>query len=245
MINSNRADRSSRELHIVTGATSGIGLAIAHVLATHSRRVLALGRNEDALAELRERYGDAVRAIAIDLRNDTEVERFTAQVVDDGVEVRALVHCAGVHFANSFRDSPVVQLDEMYRSNVRAQYLLTQKLLPALERARGYVICVNSSAGLAARAGAGAYSATQHAMRALAESWRLELNERGIRILNIYPGRTFTPRIAKLFAQEGRPLTPELLLQPEDIARLVLLAIELPERVELTDISLRPTWKSY
>jgi NADP-dependent 3-hydroxy acid dehydrogenase YdfG len=232
-------------LHIVTGATSGIGMAVARTLAARSRRVVALGRNRKALDKLREDGGDRINPVSVDLLDDAAVDAFAAAILRDGNGVSALVHCAGVHFAGEFEQFPVAQLDMMYRSNVRAQYGLTQKLLPALERGRGYLVCINSSAGIASRAGLGAYCATQHAMRALAETWRLELNERGIRVLNIFPGRTFTPRIARLFAQEGRSFRPELLLQPDDIAQLVLLALELPERVELTDVSLRPAQKSY
>jgi NADP-dependent 3-hydroxy acid dehydrogenase YdfG len=85
----------------------------------------------------------------------------------------------------------------------------------------------------------------QHAHRALTECFREKLNERGGRVLNIYPGRTNTPRIERLFAREGRSIAPAFLLQPEDIATLVDLVIGLPATVELTDVSLRPAKKSY
>ena len=245
MISHERDPTKDQALHIVTGATSGIGMAIARKLAAQSRRVIALGRNRDALGRLQDEQRDWITPIPVDLLDDAAVDQFAASILRGERAVSALVHCAGVHFAGAFEQFPVAQLDDMYRSNVRAQYSLTQKLLPALQRACSYVVCVNSSAGLTSRAGAGAYGAMQHALRALADTWRLELNERGIRVLNIYAGRTFTPRIIKLFGQEKRSFRPELLLQPEDIAQVVLLALELPARVELTDISLRPTQKSY
>lgn len=232
-------------LHIVTGATSGIGMAIARMLAGRSRRVIALGRDAAALESLCSQQDEWIRPMDVNLLDDAAVDAFAGVIQRDGRNISALIHCAGVHFVGDFEHSTVAQLDEMYMTNVRAQYNLTQKLLGPLRQGRGYLICVNSSAGLTPRAGVGAYGATQHAMRALAESWRLELNDQAIRVLNIFPGRTYTPRIVKLFAQEGRSFDPELLLQPEDIAEVVLLALELPGRVELTDVSLRPAQKSY
>ena len=133
----------------------------------------------------------------------------------------------------------------MYRTHVRAPFRLTSALISLLERGKGYLIFVNSSAGLSARAGAGAYSATHFAARALADCWRAELNQRGVRVLMIHPGRTATPLIEAVFALEGREFDPQLLLQPSDIARIVLAALDLPATAELTSVSLRPSRKTY
>ena len=96
-----------------------------------------------------------------------------------------------------------------------------------------------------ARPNVGHYSATKHAFKALADSLRAEVNPDGIRVLSIYPGRTATPRMETLFAQEGRAYRPELLLQPEDIASIVLSTVMLPWTAEVTDIRIRPMAKSY
>jgi NADP-dependent 3-hydroxy acid dehydrogenase YdfG len=79
----------------------------------------------------------------------------------------------------------------------------------------------------------------------LADSLRDEVNADGIRILSVYPGRTATPRIEALHAKEGRPYQPGLLLQPEDVASVVLNALTLPWTAEVTNISIRPMQKSY
>lgn len=232
-------------LHVVTGATSGIGKAIATAIAVQSNAVIAIGRNVSELELLAARFPGAVSAKCIDLLDDDSIAEFGSQIERAGSSVRALIHCAGVHFPGPLSTEPVDKLDAMYESNVRAPYLLTQRLLPALERGRGYLIFVNSSAGLTARPGAGGYSALQHAHRAMADCWRSELNDRGIRVLNIYPGRTNTPRIRTLFELEGKSFHPELLLQPEDIAALVTYALAVPSTVEVTDIGVRPATKSY
>ncbi len=123
--------------------------------------------------------------------------------------------------------------------------MLTQMLLPLLKKPRGQIVFINSSAGLTARPNAGFYSAMQHAFKALADSLRDEVNADEVRILSVYPGRTATPRIQALHAKEGRPYQPELLLQPDDIASVVLNAVTLPWTAEVMDIRLRSMQKSY
>src|SRR5260370_931141 len=85
----------------------------------------------------------------------------------------------------------------------------------------------------------------QHALRSIADSLREEVNADGIRVLSVFPGRTATPRIAKLFEKEGRAYQPGLLMQPEDVAEMVTHSLRLPHTAEVTEISIRPMQKSY
>ena len=137
-------------------------------------------------------------------------------------------------------------LDRLYQANVHGPMMLTQKLLPLLSKPRGQIVFINSIAWCStARPNVGYFSATQHALKALTDTLRDEVNVDGIRVLSIYPGRTATPRIQALHVIEGRPYQPEYLLQPDDIASVVLNAVTLPWTAEVTDISLRPMQKSY
>ncbi len=233
------------EVAVVTGATGGIGRIVASTLAEHGRQVLALGRNVEVLTALESSYGGRLRGLAVDLLLDESLDAVVDEITREYRVVRALVHCAGVYYAGPLADTPTRELDILYRTNVRAPFRLTSALASLLERSKGYLIFVNSSAGLTARAGAGAYSATHFAARALADCWRAELNQRGVRVLTIHPGRTATPLIERVFALEGRKFDPRLLLQPRDIAQIVLAALDLPETAELTEVSLRPARKSY
>jgi NAD(P)-dependent dehydrogenase (short-subunit alcohol dehydrogenase family) len=156
-----------------------------------------------------------------------------------------LVHCAGALHKATVASGDVEFLEMMYATNLRAPYVLSQSLLPVLEASRGTIIFINSTAGLTARGGAVGYSSTKHAMRALADGLRDEVNERGIRVVSIYPGRTATRGVDRAFRAEGRDYDPSLLLQPEWIADLVRYALELPSGAELTDITIRPSRKSY
>jgi NADP-dependent 3-hydroxy acid dehydrogenase YdfG len=137
----------------------------------------------------------------------------------------------------------VGDLDRQYVANVRAPYLLTQALLPELRAREGQMVFINSTVGLTARANIGQFAATQHALKAIADSLREEINPHGVRVVTIYAGRTATPRQAKIHAIEGKPYPRERLMQPEDVASVVLNALTLPRSAELTDVRARPMLK--
>src|SRR5207244_3912334 len=150
-----------------------------------------------------------------------------------------LVHSNGTHISGLLDRARLRDFDRMWATNVRGPFLLTQLLTPSLRSYSGQIVFVNSSVGLDARAGVGQFSATQHALRALAETLRIELNADGVRVLNVYPGRTATERQRKIFREEGRKYRPERLLQPEEVAGMVVQSLALPRTAEVTDISIR------
>lgn len=237
----------NKDVHVVTGATSGIGRAIAIALVESGRRVLAIGRNRPALDALAARFSGRLVARAVDLLDDQAIDAVAKELTTSDSRVGALVHCAGIYVNGPLATTAATEIDSLFRSNVRAPFVLTQRLIEPLERAGGHLVFLNSSAGISetAGAGAGAYAAMHHASRVLADTWRRELNAKGIRVLSIYPGRTNTPRMERVFAHEGRRYEPENLLQPDDIAAFVVFTLGMPNTVEMTDIKLRPAKKSY
>ena len=235
------------QVSVITGASSGIGRAIALGLAAQGSTLCLVGRRIEAL----EVVAEAARALAAsvccycaDLSLDEQVRALAVQLAGmDRIDV--LIHSAGAIAMGPIESAAAEELDRQYRINVRAPYLLTQALLPTLKRSRGQIVFINSSAGLAARPNTSQFCATQHAFKALADSLRAEVNGDGIRVLSVYPGRTATSRQAAMYAKTGSEYRPELLLQPEDIASVVLNAVSLPRTAEVTDISIRPMQKSY
>jgi NAD(P)-dependent dehydrogenase (short-subunit alcohol dehydrogenase family) len=138
----------------------------------------------------------------------------------------------------------IEELDHQYALNVRVPYVLTKALLPLLIAARGQVVFVNSSLGVSVkRPEVGQYAATRHALKAIADSLREEVNSKGVRVLTLYLGRTATPMQEALYRREGRVYQPEKLLQPEDVASLLVNVLMLPYTAEATDISIRPMIK--
>jgi NADP-dependent 3-hydroxy acid dehydrogenase YdfG len=179
------------------------------------------------------------------MTRDNDIEALCNRLSTKHERIDILVHCAGAIDHGKLADAPVTSLDQQYNANVRGPLLLTQKLLPLLKKPRGQIVFINSSVGLNARANTGHFSATQHAFRALADSLRDEVNADGVRVLSVFPGRTATSRIQALHQKEGRAYRPELLLQPEDVANVVVNALLLPWTAEITNISIRPMQKSY
>jgi len=230
---------------VLSGATSDIGQAIGRRLASAGARLRLLGRDRATLEPLAEKLravcGD-VRSFPIDLGVDASLLALGSGL--DRVDI--LVHGAGAYEMGKIERAPIADLDHQYRVNVRGPLLLTQALLARLREARGEIVFLNSTLGLEARRpGIGPYAATQHALRAVADAVRTELNADGIRVLTLHLGRTASARQARIFALEGQAYSPSLLVQPEDVADMVLAAVCLPRTAEVTEIRMRPMVKSY
>ena len=239
------------QVAVVTGASSGIGRAIAHALADRGAQLRLVARRRALLEELAtDLRGIGARCRACQHRlamtRDEEVRILADEIKRefDGVDV--LVLCGGAIFHGTTELAAIEEFDLQYRSNLRGHYALIQLLLPLLRKKQGQIVFINSSAGIRMpSAGAGQFAATQHGLRAIADSLRDEVNDDGIRVLSVYPGRTATPRMESLYEERGLPYRPELLMQPQDVAAMVIAALSLPRTAEVTDISMRPMQKSY
>lgn len=235
-------------LAVVTGASSGVGRAIALALARQGAETCALGRNSDALAQTvaAAQQFSAATSFPVDLTKEEKFETLLRHVEEKAGALDILVHSAGVIHQDVMERARIEDFDSQYATNVRAPYLLSQCLLPALMKARGQIVFINSSVGIAVRRPeVGQYAATKHALRAIADSLREEVNPKGIRVLSLYLGRTATPMQEALYQREAREYQPETLLQPEDVASVVVHTLMLPRTAEVTEISIRPMTKSH
>jgi NAD(P)-dependent dehydrogenase (short-subunit alcohol dehydrogenase family) len=232
---------------VVTGSSGGIGRAITIALARVGVHVCALGRNPVSLAETvsaAQQYSKTT-GFQVDLSVEEDLQTPLRYLEEVGT-LDILIHCAGAIRQDLMEYARVQDLDLQYSTNVRAPYLLTQRLLPLLSAAGGQIVFINSSVGLVAkRPDIGQYAATKHALKAIAESLREEVNPKGIRVLSVYLGRTATAMQEALFRQEGREYHPEALLQAEDIASVIVHTLSLPPTAEITDISIRPMRKTF
>ena len=233
---------------VVTGAGSGIGRAVAQSLAAEGATVCLVGRTREKLEATAGALPAGVpprRSCPWILAADEQIEGLERELAGRFGRVDVLVLCADELAQGNIADTPVAVLDRLYRNNVRATYLLVQRLLPMVKKRPGQIVFMNSSAGQGARPGAGAFAATKQALKAIADALRGEVNADGVRVLSVFPGRTATPRIEALSAKEARDYRPELLLQPEDVASAVTNALSLPRTAEVTEINIRSLAKSY
>lgn len=230
----------ANRIALVTGAGSGIGRAIALALAAQGARVWLVGRNAAKLDETASlACGDTV-CCPCDLAVDGSIDEMIGRVAKEQAGLDILVHSAAVFTMGPVSDARVEDLDAQYRINLRAVFVLTKACLPLLRTSKGQVVFMNSSAGVAARAGISQYAATKHALKALADSLREEVNADGIRVLSLFLGRTATPMQRSVRAMEGREYDPAPLIQPEDAATMIVAALSMAGTAEVTAISMRP-----
>jgi NAD(P)-dependent dehydrogenase (short-subunit alcohol dehydrogenase family) len=230
----------SDRVALVTGASRGIGRAIAIALGARGARVGLVARCRERLRDVAEATpGDAL-VLAGDLTRGEFVQELVEEVRSAFGRLDVLVHSAGSIALAPAATASLADLDGQWISNVRAPWALTRRLLPLLVDSGGDVVFVNSSVVRHPRPEAGQFAATQHALRGIADCLRQELNPLGVRVLSIFPGRTATPRQEWIFAHERRSYVPENLLQPEDVASAVLCALLMPRSAELTELHIRP-----
>lgn len=216
---------------LITGAGGGIGSAIAAALApTHS--LLLAGRPSDRLDAVAERLG--ATTFPLDLTDGAEIES-ACEVVE---ELDVLVHNAGVFFPGHVSESDVAEWRATFAVNVFGPVELTLTLLPALRRARGKVVFINSGAGRNVAPGMASYSASKFALRAFADSLRADEPE--LRVTTIYPGRADTDMQRELVAFEGGEYDPDDFLLPETIAATVANVVATPPDGHVHEVVLRP-----
>ncbi|WP_103955886.1 SDR family oxidoreductase [Nonomuraea solani] len=221
---------SERPLALVTGASRGVGAAVAQALApTHD--VLLGGRDEEALAALAARLPGA-RPWPV------ELTRVTPADVEGVDRLDVLVHSAGIGELGRIADQPAEVWRRTMEVNVVAVAELTRLLLPALRAAGGHVFCVNSGSGQRANPDWGSYAASKFALKAFADALRLE--EPALRVTTVYPGRTATDMQRGVRAYEGGAFEPDKYLKPETVARALVAALTAGPDAHLTELTVRP-----
>jgi NADP-dependent 3-hydroxy acid dehydrogenase YdfG len=237
------SDKLKNQTAVVTGAGTGIGKSIAMALAGEGATLLLVGRRADALDSTRCEllaFTNEAHVCVCDLSDDRDIARLRAEILARSNRVDILVHSAGGIALGRLESMPVQEFDRQFDVNVRAPFLLTQSLLPAIKAAHGQIVFINSSVVAQAKEEVGAYAASKHALRALVDVLRMEVNNDGVRVLSVFPGNTASPMQDAVQKHTGRRIATEYLLQPEDVAGTVVNALTLPRTAEVTDIHIRP-----
>ncbi|MEU1279503.1 SDR family oxidoreductase [Streptomyces sp. NPDC005805] len=224
--------------HLITGAGSGIGAAVARRLHDRGDELVLVARDAGRARELAERFPGAGTLVADLAEPDRVSWALGHQTVPDRID--SLLHVAGVVDLGRIGELTTKTWHHQLNVNLIAPAELTRLFLPQLRAAKGHVVFVNSGAGLTAHAEWGAYAASKHGLKALADSLRNEEHAAGVRVTSVYPGRTASPMQAKVHSQEGKEYDPARWIDPESVATAILTAIDLPRDAEINDLTVRP-----
>jgi NAD(P)-dependent dehydrogenase (short-subunit alcohol dehydrogenase family) len=185
---------------VVTGASSGIGAAIAEALSQAGARVVVTGRDETRLRRVADGLGEH-HAVTADLADDDAAVTIVAETLEAFGALNVLVHSAGIFWPKPFAEAPLSDFDEQFRINVRAPYALTQAALPHLQP-DGSVIFISSIAGRVGFPSSTAYCGTKGAVELMTKSLAMELAPIGVRVNAIAPGNIHTRMNERFFESE-------------------------------------------
>jgi NADP-dependent 3-hydroxy acid dehydrogenase YdfG len=229
-----------KPLVLITGASQGIGAAIAKVFAKEVRgvRLALVARNEKnlrAVAKACERVGAKVAVFSCDVSDEAAVAGLAAAVTQQLGAVDVLVNNAGKFAGAPFTEMTVADFDRMIAANLRSVFLVSRAFVPAMiARGRGDIFNMSSIAGLAAYPGGAGYSAAKFGVTGLSKVMRAELRGKGVRVCCVYPGATVSP------SWDGSGVSHERMMPTADVARAFLDVYRLSRKTVVEEIVLRP-----
>jgi len=218
---------------LLTGATGGLGQAIARALSVKGAQLVLTGRRADVLEPLASELG--ARALAVDLSEASEVDR----LLSEAGELDILVANAALPASGTLDSFTLDQIDRALDVNLRTPIAMAHALAPAMvRRGRGHLLFMSSLSGKAATAGSSIYNATKFGLRGFSAAMRAELHGTGVGVSAVFPGFI---REAGMFAEAGVKLPKGVgTRSPEDVARAVVQAIERNRgEVDVAPMSLR------
>lgn len=217
---------------LITGASSGIGAATARRAAQEGYRLVLAARSTDKLEALAEEIGGRERAIAVtcDVTDYGRQEAMVEAALQAFGRIDVVFANAGFGATRGFLKETPEHWRDMVLTNVLGCAYTIRATIPALKESVGHLLLTSSVAGRRALSGS-LYSATKHAVTAMAEAARQDLNETGIRVTSIEPGMVDTPFF-------DNPVSNAL--EPDDIARAVMFAVQQPPHVDVNEMLIRP-----
>lgn len=224
---------------VITGASKGIGKAIAERFAQDGHHLLLCSRGEkslyDCVEDLQTRFPDVtIQARPTDMSVQSEVLAFAHWCLEQGTP-DIIVNNAGNFIPGSVHNEPEGALDEMLQANLFSAYHLTRALLPSMMAAKsGHIFNICSIASLHAYANGGSYSISKYALAGFSRNLREEMKPHSIKVTAVYPGATLTA------SWDGFNIDPKRIMEADDIAKMVYAAAHLSPMAVAEDIILRP-----
>lgn len=227
---------------LVTGATEGIGRALAFALGKAGWSVGICARTAHKVTGLLKELaatGITTAGLQCDVSNPDQVTALIEHVTARLGPVDALINNAGVLIARPLGDLSLEEWEKTFAINVRALFLTARAVIPSMrERGTGSIVNVASLAGRNGFAGGTAYCASKHAVMGFSKALMMEERKNGIRVIAVCPGSVATQLLVD---QPMLPVNADRILQPEDVASTIVAALELPERALVSELDIRPT----
>lgn len=223
---------------LVTGGSRGIGRAVVEALGEEGFQVFFCSKRqasvEEALGELRDRFGDRVQGQVVDVRSQEEVEAWVGAVLGRAGHLDVLVNNAGLGHFGAVTELTGEQWREMIEVNLNGAFYVLRAVARAMrQRGAGFIFNIASLAGRNAFAGGAAYNASKFGLVGMSEAAMLDLRHDGVRVATVLPGSVDT-------AFHSREDT-EWMMRPEDVARVVTDFLRFPERTLPSRIEMRPS----
>lgn len=226
---------------IITGASKGIGKAVAKRFASDNRghTIFICARNESdlkaAALEIKDEYNVNVLYRSVDMSKKEDAKAFAEWVLAQTDEPDILINNTGSYLPGSVHDEKEGTLERMIELNVYSAYHVTRKIVPQmLKRKAGHIFNMCSIASLHAYANGGSYSISKFALMGFSKNLREELKETGIKVTAIYPGAVFTD------SWSGSGVSEQRIMEANDIAELIYSAAHLSPQACVEDIIVRP-----
>ncbi|MDC5524913.1 SDR family oxidoreductase [Acinetobacter baumannii] len=238
---------------IITGASSGIGKASAKMLAAEGAKVIAVARNQERLNEIVNevtQHGDQITGFVADVINLDDAKKLAQFAKDTSGSVDILINNAGLMLFSYWSDLAIDDWNKMIDTNIKGYLNAIAGVLPImLEQKSGQILNMDSVAGHQVDPAAGIYCATKFFVQAMTESMRKDLGvNHGIRVNTVSPGVINTGWADKVTDPEGRKAAQELnkiAIDPDDVARAVVYALNQPENVTVNDLIISPTRQNW
>lgn len=218
----------------ISGASKGIGLAVAHRFLAEGFEVAVNASTEASLEQVRQTYPQ-LKVYRADMSQKAEVDKLGQWLNEEFGPLDVLVNNVGRFLPGSVHSESDESFEMMMHTNVFSNYYLTKRVLPQMmERKSGTIFNICSIASIMAYANGGAYAITKHALLGFSKVLREEMKPHGIRVVSVLPGATLTA------SWEGVDLPPERFMPAEDIASIIWDTYKLSPRTVVEEILLRP-----
>ncbi|HLU94329.1 MAG TPA: SDR family oxidoreductase [Membranihabitans sp.] len=225
---------------VITGASKGIGRAIAENLAGEGYDLALCARSEEGLHSLKEGLSASsseskVITMALDVRDRNALSTFAGMVLKEFGRIDVLINNAGVFVPGNIMDETEETYDRIMQTNLDSAYFLTKSILPSMiGRKSGHIINMCSVASIQAYPNGGSYAISKHALHGFGKTLREEVRKYGIRVTNILPGATWTE------SWDGVNLPQDRFMDVRNVAHIVHSAIHLDPNTVMEEIVLRP-----